>query len=185
MRPPPLTEAQVSAAEHELGVTFPAEYREYLLRVSAGGRLTRLEQTEAGWWWAGNGIHMRALLTEPFPHPDSYVDADEALWERVPHRAGFPDDESVATAHRVWVAELDRVEERKTAGAIKIEENGCGFATLLVITGPLAGTVWWDGRSSCDLIVPLSLDHAGGARPVRLDEWLLHGSRNLLPPGWG
>jgi len=185
MNPPPLTEAEVSAAERDLGVTFPGEYREYLLRVSAGGRLARLERSESGWWWAGNGVHMRARLAEPFPHPDSYVDAEDALDDREPRRADFPGDESFDTAWRAWDQECGLFQERKTAGAIEIQDNGCGFATLLVITGPLAGTVWWDGRASCDLIVPLSLDHAGGARPARLEEWLLHGSRNLLPPGWG
>jgi hypothetical protein len=78
MNSPPLTEAEVSAAERDLGVTFPREYREYLLRVSAGGRLARLERSESGWWWAGNGVHTRARLAEPFPHPDSYVDAEDA-----------------------------------------------------------------------------------------------------------
>lgn len=65
-----------------------------------------------------------------------------------------------------------------------VQEHGCGFSTLLAVTGPLAGTVWWDGRATCDRIVPLSLDHLGGARPVRFAEWLRHGSWALLPPDW-
>ncbi len=65
-----------------------------------------------------------------------------------------------------------------------LQEHGCGFSTLLAVTGPLAGTVWWDGRSTCDLIVPLSLDHAGSARPATFGEWLRHDSWELLPPGW-
>ncbi|MEH0532679.1 hypothetical protein QBA75_39190 [Streptomyces stelliscabiei] len=65
-----------------------------------------------------------------------------------------------------------------------MQEHGCGFSTLLAVTGPLAGTVWWDGRATCDRIVPLSPDHLGGARPVRFAEWLRHGSWALLPPDW-
>lgn len=49
--PAPLTEIEVSAAEQELGVTFPAEYRRYLLNVSAGGPLARLARSEG----AGGG----------------------------------------------------------------------------------------------------------------------------------
>ncbi len=54
-----------------------------------------------------------------------------------------------------------------------------------MLSGPLVGTVWWDGRATCDRIVPLSLDHDGGARPVRFGEWLSHGSWALLPSDWG
>ena len=184
-QPPPLAEAEVCAAERELGISFPAEYREYLLCVSAGGRFAHLEQSEGGWWWADNSVQRRALLTEPFPHPDSYADADRALEEREPRREDFADDESFYTAWRAWDAECAVAEEHKAAGAIVIEEHGCGFATLLAITGPLAGTFWWDGRATCGEILPLSRDHVGGGRSVCLDEWILYGSWNLLPPGWG
>lgn len=88
-------------------------------------------------------------------------------------------------AWQSWDVECEAFEEGKTAGAIIAQDNGCGFATLLVVTGPLAGTLWWDGRATCDLIVPLSLDHRGGGRPVMLGEWLRRGSWKLLPPGWG
>lgn len=183
--PAPLTEAEVAEAEHELGVAFPAAYREYLLRVSAGGRCARLERSESGWWWAGNGVHTRALLREPFPHPDSYADADRELDEREPARASFAHDAAFDAAWQARDAHCERFEQRKTAGAIAIEANGCGFATLLVITGPLAGTVWWDGRATCDRIVPLPLDHAAGSRPARFAEWIAHGPRGLPPPRLG
>jgi hypothetical protein len=183
--PPPLTEEEVSAAEQELEVTFPAEYRHYVLHVSSGGRLARLEKTEDGWWWSGNNKCRRARLTTQFPHPDSYVEADQALDAREPKATDFSDEVSFMTAWQAWDAECELAEDGKTAGAIEIEDNGCGFATLLAITGPLAGTVWWDGRATCDQIVPLSVDHAAGARPATLDEWLLYGSWNLLPSGWG
>lgn len=183
--PSPLTESEVLEAERELGVEFPAEYRDYLLRVSAGGRLAQLKRTDDGWWWTNNAATRRALLTTPFPHPDSYVDADLALNAREPHVTDFPDEASFDAAWRAWDAECEVAENRKTAGAIEVEDNGCGFATLLVISGPLAGTVWWDGRATCGQIVLLSRDHAGGAEPVRLNEWLLYGSWNLLPSGWG
>jgi hypothetical protein len=88
-----------------------------------------------------------------------------------------------AAEWKIWDQEYEAFEEWKTAGAVIAQDHGCGFATLLVVTGSLAGTMWWDGRASCDLIVPLSLDHAGGARPVTFGEWLPHGSWDLLSPG--
>ncbi|MDX2551540.1 SMI1/KNR4 family protein [Streptomyces stelliscabiei] len=80
--PPPLTEAETSEAEQELGVSLPPEYRDYLREVSAGGALTRLERTDRGWWWAGNDEAMRARLVVPFPHPDSYDEGPTTSWPR-------------------------------------------------------------------------------------------------------
>jgi hypothetical protein len=182
--PLPLTEAEVHEAERELGISFPQEYRDYLIRVSAGGAVARLEKSEHGWWWVGNPRSRRGLLAVPFPEPDSYVEAGEALDAREPRAADFADDALYQAAWRAWDAEYEVFQDHKTAGAIIAQDNGCGFATLLVVTGPLAGTLWWDGRASCDLIVPLSLDHLRG-RPVILGEWLRRGSWNLLPLGWG
>lgn len=183
--PPPLTGAEVGEAERELGVSFPAEYRAYLLEVSAGGVVFPLERTERGWWWAGNGDTRRDLLPVPFPHPDSYVQADDELMDRWPRAEDFPDEASFGAAWRPWAAEADEFEDRKTAGAIRIQEHGCGFSTLLALAGPLAGTVWWDGRATCDRIAPLSLDHIRGAPPITFGEWLGRSSWDLLPPGWG
>jgi hypothetical protein len=183
--PPPLTEAEVIEAEAGLGVAFPGEYRRYLLQVSAGGAVAQLRKTELGWWWAGNRTDHRDLLSLPFPHPDSYEEAGAELDQREPRAGDFPTDDSFSRAWDAWDAECEDFELRKTAGSVVVREHGCGFATLLAITGPLAGTMWWDGRATCDLIIPLSLDHAGGARPVTFGEWLVRDSWDLLPPDWG
>ncbi|MFG3137729.1 SMI1/KNR4 family protein [Streptomyces sp. NPDC048211] len=185
MTEPPLTEAEIVEAEWELGVSFPDEYRVYLREVSAGGALFRLERTGRGWWWAGNDEEQRELLATPFPHPDSYAEADDELMAREPQPEAFEDDAAYREARRVWVEEADRFEDLKTAGAVVIQEHGCGFSTLLALTGSLAGTVWWDGRATCGLFVPLSLDHVDGARPVRFGQWLDYGSWALLRPDWG
>lgn len=185
MTEPPLTEAEIVEAERELGVRLPEEYRAYLREVSAGGALLPLRRTGQGWWWAGNDAWRRDLLTTAFPHPGSCAGSDDGPMAREPQVEEFADDAAYAAARCAWADEADRAEDLRTAGAVVIQEHGCGFSTLLAVTGPLAGTVWWDGRATCDLIVPLSLDHAGGGRPVRFGEWLDHGSWALLPPGWG
>ncbi|MGW6023433.1 SMI1/KNR4 family protein [Streptomyces sp. NPDC055099] len=185
MNEPPLSEAEIAEAERELGVLLPEEYRTYLREVSAGGALAGLTRTDRGWWWAGNDEERRALLAVPFPHPDSYVEADDELMDREPRAEAFATESAYRSAWRLWDDEVGRFEDWKTAGAIELQEHGCGFSTLLALTGPLAGTVWWDGRATCERSVPLSLDHVGGAAPIRFGQWLQHGSWALLPPDWG
>ncbi|MFF1838978.1 SMI1/KNR4 family protein [Streptomyces sp. NPDC058231] len=92
--PRPLTEAEVIEAEVELGVTFPSEYRHYLLRVSSGGAVEQLEKTENGWWWAGNSTKRRDLLPLPFPHPDTYEDADDEFYRRLPRAEDYADEDA-------------------------------------------------------------------------------------------
>lgn len=176
--PPPLSETEVREAEAELGITFPDQYREYLLSRSAGGAVNRLRRTAAGWGWEGDGDTNYALLTAPFPHPDSYRDREDALNAREPRPEDFPDADVHRQAWARWDAEYEVFQERKTSGAVFVQDNGCGFATLLVVTGPLRGSLWFDGRATCDLILPLALD----GRPVPFLEWLERESMDLL--GW-
>ncbi len=137
--PPPLTEAEAAEAEAQLGVVLPPEYRRHLLEVSAGGEtFARLERTADGWWWTHNTAMRRDLLALPFPHPDSYKEADEALARREPRIEDHPDEEAYDRAMTAWDDEAGEFEDRKTAGAVVIKEHGCGFATLLAVTGPLA-----------------------------------------------
>jgi hypothetical protein len=67
-------------------------------------------------------------------------------------------------------------QERKTSGAVFIQDNGCGFSTLLVVASPHRGTIWFDGRATCDQILPLNLD----GRPVSFTDWLGRSSMDLL-----
>ncbi|MFG3352523.1 hypothetical protein [Streptomyces sp. NPDC048001] len=68
------------------------------------------------------------------------------------------------------------LEERKTAGAVYIQEGGCDFSTLLVVTGPHRGEMWFDGRATCDQILPLRW----AGRPVFFAEWVERGM-SLIP----
>ncbi|MFD6227716.1 SMI1/KNR4 family protein [Streptomyces sp. NPDC060232] len=185
----PLSEAEVAEAERDLTVRFPPGYRTYLREVSAGGgRIRRLRRGPEGWWWDANHETRRDLLPLPFPHPDSYEAEDDEQWAREPQSADFADDRAYAEAWARWDEEGEGWQDRKTAGAVVLQENGCGFRTLLVLSGPLADTVWWDGRATCDRIVPLSFDHPSGAPPLTFREWRdmgLTGHERLLGPDWG
>ncbi|MFH9613302.1 SMI1/KNR4 family protein [Streptomyces pratensis] len=175
---PPLSETEICEVEAELGITFPDEYREYLLRQSAGGAVNRLWRSAAGWGWQGDSNTNYGLLTTAFPHPDSYRVHEDELDAREPLPEDFPDPNAHQTAWKQWDAEYEVFQERKTSGAICIQDNGCGFSTLLVVTGPHRGTLWFDGRATCDQILPLSL----GGRPVSFTDWLARSSMDLV--GW-
>ncbi|WP_235033034.1 SMI1/KNR4 family protein [Streptomyces sp. WAC05374] len=174
--PAPLSEAEICEAEAELGIAFPQAYREYLLRPSAGGAVNRLRRTAAGWGWHGDSSTNYDLLTLAFPHPDSYRADEEELDAREPLEDDYPDRDAYQEAWNQWDAEYEVFQERKTSGAVFIQENGCGFSTLLVVTGPHRGTMWFDGRATCDRILPLNLN----GRPVSFTDWLGRNSMDLL-----
>ncbi|MEW1719748.1 SMI1/KNR4 family protein [Streptomyces sp. NPDC093109] len=176
--PPPLSETEIREAEAELRITFPDQYREYLLRRSAGGTVKCLRRSSACWGWHGDSSTNYGLLTTDFPHPDSYRAYEDELDAREPLAQAFPDHSAYRAAWQQWDAEYEVFQERKTSGAVFIQDNGCGFSTLLVVTGPYRGSLWFDGRATCDRILPLNL----GGRPVLFTDWLARSSMDLV--GW-
>ncbi|MFF3782338.1 SMI1/KNR4 family protein [Streptomyces sp. NPDC001933] len=176
--PPPLSEAEICEAEAELGIVFPDQYREYLLRQSAGGVVNQLCRSAAGWGWHGDSSTNYHLLTTDFPHPDSYRAYEDELDAREPQAPDFPDHDAYQAAWEQWDAEYGVFQERRTAGAVFIQDNGCGFSTLLVVTGPHRGSLWFDGRATCDRILPLNLE----GHPVSFTDWIARNSMDLV--GW-
>ncbi|MER5895510.1 SMI1/KNR4 family protein [Streptomyces sp. NPDC001876] len=174
----PLSEAEICEAEVELGIAFPDQYREYLLRQDAGGAVNRLCRSATGWGWHGDSDTNYDLLTTAFPHPDSYRAYEDELVAREPLTEDFPNPNAYQAACEQWNAEYEVFQERKTSGAVFIQDNGCGFSTLLVVTGPHHGSLWFDGRATCDQILPLNLDD----QPVSFTDWLARRSMDLV--GW-
>jgi hypothetical protein len=72
------------------------------------------------------------VLTTDFPHPDSYRAYENELDAREPLRQDFPDHNAYQAAWEQWAAEHGVFQERKTSGAVFIQDNGCGFSTVLV-----------------------------------------------------
>ncbi|MEU6478885.1 SMI1/KNR4 family protein [Streptomyces sp. NPDC047017] len=173
-----LTQGEVQEAESELKVTFPDEYRAYLLRCNGQGkgRVNPLRRTAAGWRWEGDSLTHYGLLGTDFPHPDSYRDHEDRLDEREPLRGDFADEGAYRAAWGKWDDEYGVLQDHKTSGAVFVQENGCGFATLLVVTGAHRGEMWCDARATCDLILPMRL---GGGVPVSFAQWLDHGCVTL------
>ncbi|MBB5803327.1 hypothetical protein F4560_003095 [Saccharothrix ecbatanensis] len=159
---PPLSAAEVAEAEAELKISFPDEYREFLLHVSAGnGRVRRLARGPDGWRWDSDTETDLEMLPTPFPDQDSV----ERWWAE--HDAREPDRDD--PSWDAWDREGEELGRRWGAGAVCLQDYGCGFCVLLVVTGPSRGTVWFDRRSACDDIVPLRSEDG---RPVGFAEWL-------------
>ncbi|MGQ5640813.1 MULTISPECIES: SMI1/KNR4 family protein [unclassified Streptomyces] len=168
--PPALSEAQVRQVEEQFGVTFPDDYRQYLLRVSAGGRVRTLRFDGSRWGWDGARQADHAKLHIPFPDHDTALAVSEELWEKEPKREDYASAAAYQADHDAWREAADAAEDARACGAAFLHDDGCGFYTLLVMSGPMRGTMWFDGRATCDRLNPLLND---ARQPASFAEWYL------------
>ncbi|MFJ7246237.1 SMI1/KNR4 family protein [Kitasatospora sp. NPDC098652] len=168
---PPLTEAQVGGAERQFGITFPTDYRDFLLRVSAGGCFPReLRHGPDGWHWAGDEHTDRSRLGTPFPDHDRALATADAVWDNPPREEDHRRPEEWLAARTAWEEAAEAAEADRVTGAVFLKGHGHGFSALLVVTGPHRGTMWFDGRPTCDRLNPLLTDDG---RPATFAEWYL------------
>ncbi|MFD8703749.1 SMI1/KNR4 family protein [Kitasatospora sp. NPDC059648] len=160
---PPLSEAELTEAEEELGVILPPDYRAFLLEVGAGGAgphygVFPLRRDEQGWHWLEDRRvrSHNALLGKPFPSVEERARWAEELDAREPAMDSFSDEQSYLAAYRVWDDEWEKLNDEMTAGAICLSHEGCGYYTWLVMTGPERGTLWKDLRACDGPFQPLS-----------------------------
>jgi hypothetical protein len=148
---PPMTEAELLAAERRLGVTLPGEYRGFLLEAGAFGTgpgygLMRLT--------AGDG-ERTGKLRRPF-NPD--VAPLLRQW-----------DEAAGNARRE-----EALDEQLTAGKLRICHHGCGYYTLLVVTGPERGNLWEDMLAGDGGMAPTGHpDRTGDGGRTTFGRWYL------------
>jgi hypothetical protein len=160
----------VRQAEEQFGVVFPDDYRQYLLRVSAGGRVRTLRVDQNGWRWDGDQPADRANLHVPFPDHDAALAASEDMWLTEPQEGDYASAAAYRAAHDAWRETADAAEDARTSGAVPLCDDGCGFYTLLVVSGPMRGAMWFDGRATCDRLNPLLNDDG---QPATFAEWYL------------
>ncbi|MFJ3792266.1 SMI1/KNR4 family protein [Kitasatospora sp. NPDC090091] len=171
----PLGEAEVAAAEAEFGVSFPPDYRSFLLEVGAGGAgphygLFPLQRDGQGWHWSDGGVRNDGtLLGRDFLSVEERTRRETEYEAREPVEADFPDEESYRAAFRAWDEEWERLDPELTAGAICLNHEGCGYYILLVVTGPERGTLWFDGRAADLSLQPLT----GEAERLGFRAWYL------------
>ncbi|MER5888639.1 SMI1/KNR4 family protein [Streptomyces sp. NPDC001941] len=165
---PAMEHGQVRSLEAELGQELPVEYREFLLRVGAGGAgpdygLMTPVPAEDGWQWRGVGLGFsgqpttarfagRPFVAEALQKQLDVLDGQE------PKPDAFDDDASFLQAHTAWDDRYEELYDAQEAGAVFLSEQGCGYSSLLVMTGPHKGSVWEDLRPMDRGIAPTGTD---------------------------
>ncbi|MGW4806007.1 SMI1/KNR4 family protein [Kitasatospora sp. NPDC004272] len=158
----PLTESQLADSERYLGITLPPEYRSFLSEVGAGGAgpyygLFPLADSPDGWGWPGQYDEPGDLAAEFLSAAErERLDAEHSA--REPREADFPDPDAHLAAFRVWDDEWEALRRRMTAGSVQIGEQGCGYSSWLVVSGPHRGSVWDDAFAADGLMAQQAPD---------------------------
>jgi hypothetical protein len=112
-----VTPAQVRQAEDQFGVMFD-DYRQYLLRVSADGRVRTLRFDRAGCRWDGDRRTDHTKLHIPFPDHDTALAASEDLWLNEPQQGDYVSAPAYQVDHDAWREAADAAEDARTSGAV-------------------------------------------------------------------
>jgi hypothetical protein len=123
--------------EREYDVQLPTDYSDFLTQIANGGAgpyygLYSLAEAISD----APGHKCREFLASPFPLTEFFN----------PYKG---DEEA---------NDEELFDDRYICGSIVLSHQGCGYYDRLVITGPLAGQVWTDGRVSDQGIAPLGCD---------------------------
>ncbi|MFJ8107522.1 SMI1/KNR4 family protein [Streptomyces sp. NPDC096132] len=157
----PLSEAEVTEAEAQWGVSLPVDYRAFLLEVGAGGAgpgygLTVLSRGDAGWLWSdpgGGTVHER--LRFPFPGGEESRRVQAEHEGKEPVESDFEDEAAFRVAYRAWLDEDERLFDWFSSGAVCLSHEGCGCFHWLVVSGAQQGRVWLDDRPADGRFRPL------------------------------
>lgn len=178
----PLTAAEVAEVEAQFGVELPADYRQFLLTVSAGGAgpyygLALLSRSQdSGWNWdcVAADPAQPDRVGAPFGGEAAVAAAIAALdghEAQEPSKADFPDG-GYETARASWLAQDDALFDQLVPlpGVIAVAHQGCGYLDWLAVAGPERGTVWTDGHGNGLYLHPL---RGSDERPVTFFRWYM------------
>lgn len=162
---PPANEAAVAGFEQAVGMRLPADYRAFLLEVSAGGAgphygLTPFPPTDLD-------DAAVALLRTPF-QPEVVQPLLDALGREEPAPDAYADDDAHDSAHRAWVRRVDDLEDTLLGGTLPLSHQGCGYFDVLVLDGPERGNVWENLLAGDQGVHPLG---GGGDARVGFGDW--------------
>ncbi|WP_370462996.1 SMI1/KNR4 family protein [Nocardiopsis sp. FR26] len=170
----PLTPGELAELEGQLGVRLPAGYREFLLRVGAGGAgpayglFPVVRGADGRWRWLGDGADLvaSARLAEPFPVAGPDSESLAAL------RAREPEEEDFDGAYESWDARMEELlwAEDRTVGALCLCHLGCALRQWLVVSGPETGRMWDDVRVENEDLRPLTGEDGA---PLTFADWYL------------
>ncbi|MET9099378.1 SMI1/KNR4 family protein [Streptomyces antibioticus] len=166
----PLTEAQLTDLETQLGVRLPEQYRSFLCEVGAGGAgpaygVFPVRRVDGRWRWEGDGADLAdlTLLSHPFPEHGPDPDVVAALLAERPDEEEYEDIDAFDEEYEAWEErwyEGPLFAPERTAGAIPICHLGCAQREWLVVTGVHRGTVWSDPRADDTDLEPLGMTFA-------------------------
>ncbi|MFD6423757.1 SMI1/KNR4 family protein [Streptomyces sp. NPDC060198] len=167
---PVMSEGELRSLEAGLGVGLPAQYRSFLRHVARGGAgpyygLMSPAPADGGWRWSGTGlVHPAQPTTAEFAGRPFVAEALAgelaALEAREPKRESYADDEEFGLAYASWDARWEELYDAQEAGSVFLSAQGCGYTSVMVMTGPGRGAVWDDLRPMDRGIVPTGRDFA-------------------------
>ncbi|MGW0697968.1 SMI1/KNR4 family protein [Streptomyces sp. NPDC002867] len=173
----PLAPEELASLEARLGVRLPEDYREFLLRVGAGGAgpaygVFPVQRGEEGEWeWDGDGGDMASpdRMAEPFPvdRPEEALAAHES---ECPEEDDFDEPDAYDAAFEAWDERDPLWSDDLTVGAICLCHLGCALRQWLVVSGPDRGRMWDDRRADGTDLRPLI--NADGS-PMAFADWYL------------
>jgi hypothetical protein len=170
-----LTEAELHAFEANHAISLPADYRDYLKETGYGiagpfHGVFRLGEVDGNrGFQAIEDSLLVGRLGQTFPHTTAWnLTASELAWPNL--AAGTP----VERQHAIIAERDERLEasywgEHIMNGCLPICHRGCALRVWLVITGPMAGTVWNDDRADNLGLYPV-LDREG--RAMNFAQWM-------------
>ncbi|CAG7658558.1 hypothetical protein [Actinacidiphila bryophytorum] len=82
----------------------------------------------------------------------------DALSAQEPKAEAFATDDAFRHAFAAWDARYEELYDAQEVGVVFLSEQGCGYSSLLVMTGLHKGTVWEDLRPADSGIAPTGLD---------------------------
>lgn len=176
---PPLSEEEVAQVEAEHQCRFPDEYRRFITEIGNGGAGPAYGVFPLGMQDEFHGLaswdatfQLIGDLSKPFPWERAW-NLPGDFWAQHPNpTADTPIDEE-DRMNEVWDRKLETQYYATSImdGAIPICHEGCALRNWLVVTGPLAGTVWRDLRADYKGIEPFMNEN--GTR-MGFTDWYLH-----------
>jgi hypothetical protein len=172
-----LTESEIAAFELKFGCRFPEQYRTFIAHVGNGGAgpfygLFPLGMHDDDFdlcpWDKGsllgdpgkpfrfNGewnLSSDFMSQEPDPDESTSEEDEDRMWE----------EWDAKLEAEYWASDL-------MDGAIPICHEGCALRNWLVVTGPLAGTVWMDYRADMGGVMPCV---GADGEPMSFQDWYL------------
>ncbi len=174
---PPLLEIEIASIESKYGLRLPDEYRAFLLKIGNGGAgpfygIFPLGMQDHNFdlcaWENG---YLLGNPSAPFRFNKAWNASSEFLSQQPqPDENTCQEDED-----RMWEEWDKKLEAEYWApeimdGAIPISHEGCALRDWLVVTGPLAGTVWKDYRADLRGVEPCS---GSDGAPMSFCNWYL------------